>query len=211
METRKFILPAVLFSLSLICYPQGQTPPETPQSKHDKFTEEAKQAGAYYTKPKQQDEPHAIPTTPEEKRKAILTPQYYTKWIGTSMLTIPTVEKELDVVPAKIVGLTFFYDLGDCFVGMEAIENGVVIQMTLRLYADMATNFIQKAIDYGYEYVAKGENVNVRSNTGELLPDIYETKVKQYRKTTNNGNVYMEVSNSGRYANEYELAIYRAK
>ena len=83
--------------------------------------------------------------------------------------------------------------------------------MTLRLFADQATDFIQKAIDYGYKYVAKGENINVRSNTGKLLPDVYGTNVKQYRKVTNNGNVYMEVSNSKKYANEYEIVIYRAK
>ena len=152
-----------------------------------------------------------VPSTPEEKRAAFLTPEYYTNWLGASFFTIPTVEKEFDVTPTKILDLTFFYDFGDCLVGMESNEKGVVVQMTIRLFADQATDFIQKAVDYGYEYVSKGENVNVRSNTGKLLPDIYGTKVKQYRKTTKNGNVYMEVSTSGRYANEYEIAIYRAK
>ena len=133
-----------------------------------------------------------------------------TGW-GASFFTIPTVEKEFDVTPAQILDLTFFYDFGDCFVGMESNEKGVVVQMTLRLFADKATDFIQKAVDYGYKYVAKGKNVNVRSNTGKLLPDIYDTKVKQYRKATKNGNVYMEVANSKKYANEYEIAIYRAK
>lgn len=152
-----------------------------------------------------------VPSTPEEKRVAFLTPEYYTNWLGAEFFTIPTVEKEFDVTPAQILDLTFFYDFGNCFVGMESNEKGVVVQMTLHLYADMATDFIQKAVDYGYEYVAKGENVNVRSNTGELLPDIYGTSVKRYRKTTTNGNVYMEVSTSGRYANEYEIAIYRAE
>ncbi len=94
---------------------------------------------------------------------------------------------------------------------MESNENGVVVQMTLRLFADKATEFIQKAVDYGYEYIAKGEDVNVRSNTGKLLPDVYATDVMQYRIKTSNGNVYMEVANSGKYANEYEIAIYRAK
>ena len=120
-------------------------------------------------------------------------------------------EKEFDVTPAQILDLTFFYNFGDCFVGMESNEKGVVVQMTLRLFADKATDFIQKAVDYGYKYVAKGKNVNVRSNTGKLLPDVYGTSVKRYRKTTKNGNVYLEVSTSGRYANEYEIAIYRAK
>lgn len=152
-----------------------------------------------------------VPSTPEEKRAAFLTPKYYTNWLGASFFTIPTVEKEFDVTPAQILDLTFFYDFGDCFVGMEANEKGVVVQMTLRLFADQATNFIQKAVDYGYEYVAKGENVNVRSNTGKLLPDVYDMKVKQYSKATKNGNVYMEVANSKKYANEYEIAIYRAK
>ena len=152
-----------------------------------------------------------VPSTPEEKRTAFLTPEYYTNWLGASFFTIPTVEKEFDVTPAQILDLTFFYDFGDCFVGMESNEKGVVVQMTLRLFADQATNFIQKAVDYGYEYVSKGKNVNVRSNTGKLLPDVYDTKVKQYRKATKNGNVYMEVANSKKYANEYEIAIYRAK
>ena len=152
-----------------------------------------------------------VPSTPEEKRAAFLTPEYYTNWLGASFFTIPTVEKEFDVTPTKILDLTFFYDFGDCLVGMESNEKGVVVQMTIRLFADQATDFIQKAVDYGYEYVAKGKNVNVRSNTGKLLPDVYGTSVKRYRKTTKNGNVYLEVSTSGRYANEYEIAIYRAK
>lgn len=120
-------------------------------------------------------------------------------------------EKEFDVTPAQILDLTFFYDFGDCFVGMESNEKSVVVQMTLRLFADKATDFIQKAVDYGYKYVAKGKNVNVRSNTGKLLTDVYGTNVKRYRKPTKNGNVYLEVSTSDRYANEYEIAIYRAK
>lgn len=152
-----------------------------------------------------------VPTTPEEKRAAFLTPEYYTNWLGASFFTIPTVEKEFDVTPVQILNLTFFYDFGDCFVGMESNEKGVVVQMTLRLFAEQATDFIQKAVDYGYEYVANGENVNVRSNTGKLLPDVYGTEVRQYRKTTKNGNVYMEVANSERYANEYEIAVYRAE
>ena len=152
-----------------------------------------------------------VPSTPEEKRAAFLTPEYYTNWLGASFFTIPTVEKEFDVTPTKILDLTFFYDFDDCLVGMESNEKGVVVQMTIRLFADQATDFIQKAVDYGYEYVAKGKNVNVRSNTGKLLPDVYGTSVKRYRKTTKNGNVYLEVSTSGRYANEYEIAIYRAK
>ena len=213
MRARKFILSAMLFPLSLMCYSQGHASIDTLslKEKHDKFSGEAKRDGAYNPEPQQQKEAKAVPTTPEEKRKAILTPEYYTNWLGASFFTIATIEKEFDVVPVQIVGLTFFYDFGDCFVGMEAIENGVVVQMTLRLYADMATDFIQKAVDYGYEYETKGENVNVRSNTGKLLPDVYDTKVKQYRKATKNGNVYMEVANSKKYANEYEIAIYRAK
>lgn len=152
-----------------------------------------------------------VPSTPEEKRAAFLTPKYYTNWLGASFLTIATIEKEFDVVPAQIIGLTFFYDFGDCFVGMESNLKGVVVQMTLRLFADQATDFIQEAIDYGYKYVAKGKDVNVRSNGGKLLPDIYSTSVKRYRKITNHGSVYMEVANSKKYANEYDIAIYRAK
>ena len=48
------------------------------------------------------------PSTPEEKRAAFLTPEYYTNWLGASFLTIPTVEKEFDVTPVRILGLNFF-------------------------------------------------------------------------------------------------------
>lgn len=201
----------MLLSIGAVCCPPGDAQAEMRQTKHEQFLEEAKQAGAYRPQPKEEEKPDAVPTTPQEKREAILTPQYYTNWLGASFFTISTIEKELEVTPVRIVGLTFFYDMGKCFVGMEAIENGVVVQMTLRLYGEMATDFIQEAVDYGYEYVAKGKDVNVRSNTGKLLPDVYDTSVKRYRKTTNNGNVYMEVSTSGRFANEYEISIYRAK
>lgn len=69
----------------------------------------------------------------------------------------------------------------------------------------------RKAIDYGYTHVDNGRDVNVRSNTGKLLPDLYGLKVKRYRMSTKNGHVYIEVANSKHYANEYEIAIYRAK
>ena len=153
----------------------------------------------------------SVPTTPEEKRAAILTPEYYTKWLGASFFTIATIEKELDVTPVQIIDLTFFYDLGSCFVGMKAIENGVIIQMTLRLFGDTANEFVQKAIEYGYEKVGKGKNVNVHTNTGRLLPEIYGSDVIQYRKATNNGKVWIDIANSQRYANQYEIAIYRTK
>lgn len=154
---------------------------------------------------------NSVPNTPEEKRQAFLTPQYYTNWLGASFLTIPTVEKEFAVEPVQIVDLTFFYDFGDCFVGMESNEKGVVVQMTLRLFGDRATNFIQQAIDYGFEFVGNGEDITVRSNTGKLLPEITNDPVKRYRKKTQNGNVYLEVSNGSRSHNEYEIAVYRAK
>lgn len=150
-----------------------------------------------------------VPSTPEAKCEALLTPQYYTNWIGASFCTISTIEHELDVTPVKITGLTFFYDFGSCFVGMEANEKGVVTQMTLRLFGGQANDFIQKAKDYGYELFDKGKNLVIHSNTGELLPDLYESKVKVYRKETKNGKVYMEVGNSERVANEYQIAIYR--
>lgn len=151
------------------------------------------------------------PASAEEKRAALLTPEYYTNWIGASFLTIATIEKELDVTPAQILNLTFFYDFGTCFVGMEANEKGVITQMTLRLFGEDADNFVKKALDYGYEKVGTGKNVNVRSNTGKIVPDVYDTNVIQYRKATKNGKVYLDVANSGRYANEYEIAIYRTK
>ena len=71
---------------------------------------------------------NSVPNTPEEKRQAFLTPQYYTNWLGASFLTIPTVEKEFAVEPVQIVDLTFFYDFGDCFVdagyvGGDIVEN----------------------------------------------------------------------------------------
>lgn len=59
------------------------------------------------------------------------------------------------------------------------------------------------------ELFDKGKNLVIHSNTGELLPDLYESKVKVYRKETKNGKVYMEVGNSERVANEYQIAIYR--
>ena len=152
-----------------------------------------------------------VPTTAKEKRAAILTPAYYTPWIGASFFTIATVEHEFEVEPVQIQGLVFFYDFGDCFVGMESNREGVVIQMTLRLFGDKATEFIQRAIDYGYEKVGTGTDVNVHTNTGQLLPDVYESKVVKYRMSTNNGNMYIEVSNSARAANEYQIAIYRSK
>lgn len=147
----------------------------------------------------------------EQRRVDLLTPKYYTNWIGASFFTIATVEKDLDVLPVRILDLTFFYDFGNCFVGMTANEKGVITQMTLRLYGDAAEDFLQKAIDFGYKVSGKGTNVNVRTNTWHLLPDIYDTKVIQYSKQTSNGKVYIEVSNSPRYAGEYEIAIFRTK
>lgn len=152
----------------------------------------------------------SVPTTAEEKRIAMLTPEYYTNWIGASFFTIPTVEKEFDVTPVRILDLTFFYDFGDCFVGMESNKKGVVTQMTLRLFGDKAKNFIQKATDYGYKYITKSNNMNTRSNA-EKTSDVYETNVKRYRKTTLNGNVYLEVSTNNKCVNEYEIAIFRTK
>lgn len=151
------------------------------------------------------------PSSAEEKRAALLTPEYYTNWIGASFFTIATIEKELEVTPAQILNLTFFYDFGTCFVGMEANEKGVITQMTLRLFGEEADSFVKKALDYGYEKVGKGKNVNVRSNTGKIVPEVYDTNVIQYCMTTKNGKVYLDVANSGRYANEYEIALYRAK
>ena len=94
---------------------------------------------------------------------------------------------------------------------MESNEKGVVVQMTLRLFGDRATAFIQQAIDYGFEFVGNGEDITVRSNTGKLLPEITNDPVKRYRKKTQNGNVYLEVSNGSRSPNEYEIAVFRAK
>lgn len=152
-----------------------------------------------------------VPADAGEKRAALLTPEYYTNWIGASFFTISTIEKELDVTPVQVIDLTFFYDFGSCFVGMEANEKGVITQMTLRLFGDDALAFVEQAIDYGYKNAGKGQNLNVRSNTGKIVPELYDTNVIKYRKATENGNVYIDVSNSGRYANEYEIAIYRTK
>lgn len=151
------------------------------------------------------------PSNAVEKRAALLTPEYYTNWIGASFFTIATIEKELEVTPAQILDLTFFYDFGTCFVGMEANEKGTIIQMTLRLFGEDAENFIKKAMDYGYEKIGNGKNINIRSNTGKIVPDVYDTNVTQYSKTTKNGKVYLDVANSNNYANEYEIAIYRTK
>ena len=154
---------------------------------------------------------NSTPTTPKEKRAAMLTPQYYTNWIGASFLTIPTVESEFEVRPVRIIDLTFFYDFGDCFVGMKSNEEGVVVQMTVRLFSDQAIDFIQKAIDYGYVLVGKGTDINVRSNARDIITDVYESNVKRFRKSTDHGNMYMEVGTSSRSAHEYEIAIFRAK
>lgn len=34
------------------------------------------------------------PSSAEEKRVALLTPEYYTNWLGASFFTIATIEKE---------------------------------------------------------------------------------------------------------------------
>ena len=152
-----------------------------------------------------------VPSNAEQKRAAMLTPEYYTNWLGASFFTIATIEKELDLNPVRILDLTFFYDFGTCFVGMEANEKGVIVQMTLRLFGEDAENFLSKAIEYGYEKVGKGKNENVRSNTGKIIPDIHDTNIVRYCKTTKNGSVYLDIANSDNYANEYEIAIYRTK
>ena len=154
---------------------------------------------------------NSTPTTATEKQEALLTPKYYTNWIGASFFTISTIEHECDVKPVRILGLTFFYDFGKCFVGFEANTKGVIIQMTLRLFGEEAERFIKDAVDYGYELCGKGSNLNVRSNSGKFLPDLYGTKVLRYSKATDNGKVIMEVSTSENYANEYEIAIFRTK
>lgn len=152
-----------------------------------------------------------VPQTASEKRKAILTPEYYTKFLGASFFTIPNIENEFDVRPVRILGATFFYDFGDCFVGMRSNDEGVVIQMNIRLFGDNALDFVQKAIDYGYKYVANGTNVNIRATSDKLLPDIYDSDVMRYRKTTDHGSVYLEVATSEQYAGQYEITIFRAK
>lgn len=152
-----------------------------------------------------------IPASAEEKRAALLTPQYYTNWIGASFFTISGIEKDCDVTPVHIHNLTFFYDFGNCFVGMTANEIGVITQMTFRLFADDAAEFVDKAIEYGYEKVGNGKNLNVRSNTRDIIPDIYDSDVTQYCKQTKNGKVYLEVANSGKYPGQYEIAIFRTQ
>lgn len=147
----------------------------------------------------------------EERRNLILTPKYYTNWLGASFFTIPNLEKDLDIRPIRIIGSTYFYDLGYCFVGMESIDKNVVIQLSFRLFGGDATDFVQKAIDYGYKYVEKGRDIVIRANSGKLLPDIYTSRVKKYRKKTDHGYVYIEVANSKHEANSYEIVIYRRR
>lgn len=141
----------------------------------------------------------------QEKRASLLTPQYYTNWIGADFFTIATIEHECEVAPVRIVDLTFFYDFGTCLVGMEANTKGVIIQMTLRLFGEKGQEFIQKAVDYGYERIGNGEDLNVRSNRLSI------SDVEQYRKKTEHGNVYLEVSRNAEFVNEYQIAIYRGK
>jgi hypothetical protein len=160
-----------------------------------------KQFQMFYNKPA---------NTVEEKRAAFLLPECYTNCIGTSFFTIPIAEKEFELYPVGIYGATIFYDFKECFVGLKKSKDEIVTQITLRLYAEKAHNFIQKALNYGYECVGTGKDVNIRTNSGKLLPDLYSSVVTQYRKKTKGGYVYMEVSNTGRYANEYSIAIYRS-
>jgi len=150
-----------------------------------------------------------VPDSAKEKRAALLTPKYYTNWIGASFFTIPTIEKDCDVRPVRIIGLTFFYDFGSCFVGMKSNTTGVIVQITLRLYGDSATEFLKKARDYGYSYSSKGNNVTVRGNK-KIISDVYETTVGTYRKVTKNGTVILEVSTSEEFAGEYEISLYRS-
>ena len=146
------------------------------------------------------------PQTITEKRKALLMPEYYTKFLGASFFNIAPIDHEFNVAPVRIVGLTFFYDFGDCFIGMQSNTKGVVVQMNIRLFAEIAEEFIQKAIDYGYKYVGNGTNINTGTNEG-----IYNSTVKRYRKATKNGNVYLEVATSSQYIGEYKIIIFRAK
>jgi hypothetical protein len=149
------------------------------------------------------------PLTPLEKQNALLTPAYYTNWIGADFLTIPTIEAEMDVEPMQIIGLTFFYDFSQCIVGMEANEKGVVVGMNMRRFGDDALKFISDAIEYGYVKYEKGKDIVVRANSGELLPNLYTTEVVVYRKKTDYGYMMLEVSNSEQYANEYMISVYR--
>lgn len=141
----------------------------------------------------------------QEKRTSILTPPYYTNWIGADFFTIATIEHECEVTPVRIVDLTFFYDFGTCFVGMMANTKGVITQMTLRLFEEKGQEFIQDAMDYGYERIGNGEDLNVRSNGLSI------SNVEQYRKKTEHGSVYLEVSRNPEFVNEYQIAIYRGK
>lgn len=72
-------------------------------------------------------------------------------------------------------------------------------------------NLCKRRLSHGYEKVGNGKNVNVHVNTGKLLPEIYKSDVIQYRKTTNNGKVWIDIANNQRFVNQYEITIYRTK
>ena len=158
---------------------------------------------------------NAQPTTPKEKREALLTPQYYTYFLGSSFFTIPFVEQECDLdrldVDKGMEGLTFFYNLSKGIVGMFTNnEDFVIVKMNMRLYSTVADEFIQEAIDFGYEYVSKGTDINYRSSNYNPS-DVYYSNVRRYRKVIEDGSVYMEVATTPKYVEEYTITIYKVK
>ncbi len=155
------------------------------------------------------------PSTPKEKREALLTPTYYTYFLGASFFTIPFVEQECDLdrldVDKGIEGLTFFYNLSKGIVGMFTNnEDFVIVRMTMRLYSTVAEEFIHEAIEFGYKYVSDGTDINYRSSNYNPA-DVYYSNVKRYRKVIDDGTVYMEVATTPKYAGEYSITIYKAK
>lgn len=146
------------------------------------------------------------PANAKERRAALLTPEYYTNWIGASFFTIAGIEKDLEVTPVQIHNLTFFYDFGTCFVGMEANEKG--------------QNFESVLISI-IEWINTTYNINLRFNApteiGSVLGKIrhlfaeMDSLIKQYQLYVEDGCIDYELlstSSSPLGLNQIKSALY---
>ena len=159
--------------------------------------------------------------SPIDKRNLIFTPQYYTKFIGTSSFTIANIEKEFEVYPIRIEGLSFFYLFENVkYNSTQAIyttfnavnEEGVVAAMHFKLLGESyASAFIKSAIEYGYKYYSKGKDIIVTTSTKYLLPSFTTSKIKVYRIKTKQGYVYIEIGVNDNFSQEFYISIYRKR
>ena len=156
-----------------------------------------------------------------DKRNLIFTPKYYTNFIGTSSFTIATIEKEFEVYPIKIDGLSFFYLFENVkcnsteaiYTTFNAVnEEGVVAAMHFKLLGESyASAFIKSAIEYGYKYYSKGKDIIVTTSTKYLLPSLTTSNVKVYRIRTKQGYVYIEIGVNDNFSQEFYISIYRKR